>query len=181
MARVKVARADFYPSLNLSAVLGFQSFGLDNLLRGGSTFGTAGPAISLPIFRGGELQGQYRVARGSYDAAVADYDRTVTGAYQAVADAVVSQRALEVRLREQQQALADASAAYDITRQRYEGGLSRFVDVLTAQDRALQAQRVVADLQARAFTLDIALVRALGGGFAAPVAAASIDKDPIHG
>ena len=63
-ARVKVARADFYPSLSLSAVLGFQSFGLDNLLRGGSTFGSAGPAVNLPIFRGGQLQGQYRVARG---------------------------------------------------------------------------------------------------------------------
>jgi NodT family efflux transporter outer membrane factor (OMF) lipoprotein len=180
-SRVKVARADFYPSLSLSAVLGFQSFGLDNLLRGGSTFGSAGPAVNLPIFRSGQLQGQYRVARGGYDLAVADYDRTVTGAYQAVADAVVSQRALAVRLREQQQSLADASAAYDIARQRYEGGLSRFVDVLTAQDRALQARRIVADLQARAFTLDIALVRALGGGFPAPIAAAPIDKDPIHG
>ncbi|WP_241557210.1 efflux transporter outer membrane subunit [Croceibacterium ferulae] len=179
-ARVKVARADFYPSLSLSAVLGFQSFGLDNLLRGGSTFGSAGPAVNLPIFRGGQLQGQYRVARGTYDLAVADYDRTVTAAFQAVADAVVSQRALEVRLREQRASLADASAAYDIARLRYEGGLSRFVDVLTAQDRALQAQRIVADLQARAFTLDIALVRALGGGFSAP-AAAAINEDPTHG
>lgn len=180
-ARVKVARADFYPSLSLSAVLGFQSFGLDNLLRGGSTFGSAGPAVNLPIFRGGQLQGQYRVARGSYDAAVADYDSTVTAAYRSVADAVVSQRALEVRLSEQRQALADANAAYEIARMRYEGGLSRFVEVLTAQDRALQAQRAVADLEARAFTLDIALVRALGGGFSAPVAAAPTSKDPIDG
>jgi len=180
-ARVKVARADFYPSLSLSAVLGFQSFGLDNLFRGGSTFGSAGPAVSLPIFRGGQLQGQYRVARGSYDAAVADYDATVTAAFQSVADAVVSQRALAVRLGQQREALADASAAYEIARLRYEGGLSRFVEVLTAQDRALQAQRAVADLEARAFTLDIALVRALGGGFSAPTAAAPTSKDPIDG
>jgi outer membrane protein TolC len=97
-----------------------------------------------------------------------------------VADAVASQRALETRLSNARQALADANGAYEVARLRYEGGLSRFTDVLTAQDRALQSQRIVADLQARAFTLDVALVRALGGGFAAPTTAAT-DKDPNHG
>jgi NodT family efflux transporter outer membrane factor (OMF) lipoprotein len=170
-SRIKVARAAFYPSVKLSAVLGFQSFGLGNLFKGGSTFGSAGPAISLPIFRGGELQGRYRGARASYDESVANYDRTVTDAYRAVADAVVSQHALGIRLAESELALRDSQAAYAVARQRYEGGLSTFLDVLSAQDRALQALRTVADLKARAFTLDVALVRALGGGFTAPVAA----------
>ncbi len=180
-SRIKVARADFYPSFRLSAVLGFQSFGLGNLVNGGSTFGSVGPAISLPIFRGGELQGRYRVARGQYDLAVADYDRIVTGAYRAVADAVVSRRALDTRLAETRQSLVDADAAYGVARLRYEGGLSRFLDVLTAQDRTLQARRAVADLEARAFTLDVSLVRALGGGFVAPTDTALNSKDPIHG
>lgn len=180
---IKVARADFYPSVSLSAVFGFQSLGLDNLFKSGSSYGSAAPAVSLPIFRGGELQGRYRNARANYDEAVASYDRTVTDAYRAVADAVVSQRALAVRLSESRMALADAQAAYGIARQRYEGGLSRFTDVLTAQDRALQSQRTVADLEARAFTLDVALVRALGGGFSAPGAAAvsPIKKDENNG
>ncbi|KQN89924.1 multidrug transporter [Sphingomonas sp. Leaf67] len=179
-SRIKVARTDFYPSFSLSAVFGLQSLGLSNLVKGGSTAGSIGPAFSLPIFRGGELQGRYRVARGSYDAAVADYDRTVTDAYRAVADAVVSQRALTTRLTESQQSLTDAQAGYDVARQRFEGGLSRFTDVLVAQDRVLQARRIVADLQARAFTLDVALVRALGGGFTAP-ATAQQNKDLTHG
>jgi NodT family efflux transporter outer membrane factor (OMF) lipoprotein len=178
-SRIKVARADFYPSVRLSAVLGFQSFGLGNLFKSGSTAGTVGPAINLPIFRGGELQGRYRVARGNYDAAVADYDRTVTDAYRAVADAVVSQRALDTRLTQSRQALTDAQGAYDVARLRYEGGLSRFLDVLVAQDRVLQARRTVAALDARAFTIDIALVRALGGGFATP--AGQSNEDPTHG
>lgn len=182
-SRIKVARADFYPAIKLSAVFGFQSLGFANLLKGGSTFGNAGPAVSLPIFHGGTLQGRYRSARASYDEAVASYDATVTAAYRAVADAVVSQRALTTQLSERRQALADARAAYGIARQRYEGGLSRFVDVLTAQDRVLQAERGVADLEARAFTLDVALVRALGGGFSAPDSAASTSpsKDHTHG
>jgi NodT family efflux transporter outer membrane factor (OMF) lipoprotein len=181
-SRIKVARADFYPAINLSAVIGLQSFGLGNLINSGSTAGSVGPAISLPIFRGGELQGRYRGARASYDEAVASYDRTVTDAYRTVADAVVSQRAVAVQLAEQQRALTDARGAYDVARLRYEGGLSRFTDVLTAQDRALQAQRAVADLQARAFTLDVSLVRALGGGFVpATAAAAPTSKDLTHG
>lgn len=182
-SRIKVARAAFYPSVKLSAVLGFQSFGIGNLFKDGSSFGSAGPAISLPIFRGGELQGRYRNARATYDESVAKYDRTVTDAYRAVADAVVSQRALGVRLADSELALTDSQAAYSVARQRYEGGLSTFLDVLTAQDRALQALRTVADLKARAFTLDVALVRALGGGFAAPVATntISIDKDNDRG
>lgn len=164
-SRIKVARADFYPSVNLSAVFGFQSLGFGNLFKSGSSFGNAGPAVSLPLFRGGELQGRYRGARASYDEAVASYDQTVTQAYRAVADAVASRRALAIRLSESRASLADAQAAHAIARQRYEGGLSRFLDVLSAQDRALQSQRIVADLEARALSLDIALVRALGGGF----------------
>lgn len=180
-SRIKVTRADFYPSISLSAVFGLQSLGLGNLINSGSTAGSIGPALNLPIFRGGQLQGRYRVARGSYDAAVADYDRTVTDAYRAVADAVVSQRALTVRLNESRQSLADAQAGYDVARLRFEGGLSRFTDVLVAQDRVLQARRAVTELQARAFTLDVALVRALGGGFSAPMAVQRKDKDPTHG
>lgn len=177
-SRIKVARADFYPDVKLSAAFGLQSLGLGSLFNSGSTFGNAGPAISLPIFRGGALQGQYRHARGLYDAAVATYDQTVTDAYRAVADAVVSQRALATRLSESRAALVAAQAAYSVARQRYEGGLSRFTDVLTAQDRALQSQRTVADLQARAFTLDVALVRALGGGFSPTVAISRTLTDP---
>lgn len=175
-SRIKVARADFYPSVNISAMFGFQSLGLGNLLKAGSTVGSVGPAVTLPIFRGGALAGEYRGARGTYDAAVADYDRTVTDAYRAVADAVTSQRALTVRLAESRQALADAEAAYDIAKQRYKGGLSRFLEVLSAEDRTLQARRTVSDLEARAFTLDVSLVRALGGGFAAPAAPSIVSK-----
>jgi len=184
-SRIKMARADFYPAINVSAAFGLQSLGLDNLFKSGSTFGNAGPAISLPIFRGGELQGKYRAARASYDEAVGDYDRVVTDSYRAVADAVASQRALTGRLAEQRQALADARSAADIARQRYQGGLSRFLDVLSAQDRALQAERNVVDLEARAFSLDVSLVRALGGGFSVPTmpetARATISKDKING
>ena len=180
-SRIKVARADFYPSVNLSALIGFQSLGLSNLFDRGSTFGQAGPAISLPIFRGGQLAGQYKGARAGYDEAVANYDGAVATAFREVADAVTSQRALAIRLSESRQALADSEAAYGIARQRYEGGLSTFLDVLTAEERVLQNRQIVVDLEARAFTLDVQLVRALGGGFSNNNTATAARKDSTHG
>lgn len=178
-SRIKVARVDFYPAISLGALVGVQSIGLDNLTKGGSLFGNGGPAMSLPIFRGGALSGRYREARARYDEAVADYDETVIAAYREVADAVTSQRALADRLGQSRQALADSEEAYMIARKRYQGGLSTYLEVLTAEEKVLRARRSVADLGARAFALDVMLVRALGGGFTTTTA--HLAKDTPNG
>lgn len=177
-SRIKVARADFFPAVRLSALFGVQSLGLGNLVDGDSTFGHAGPAVSLPLFRGGALQGRYRGARADYDEAVADYDKTVLAAYQQVADAVTSQRSARLRFDDAQAAVAASQDAYDVARARYEGGLSNYLDVLTVQDRLLQARLTLAGLEADLRGLDITLIRVLGGGFE-PVVPAS--KDSTHG
>jgi len=164
-SRIKVARAAFYPNISLSGLIGLQSLGFDNLLKGSSTFGNVGPAVTLPIFHGGAISGQYRGARGKYDEAVARYNAGVVAALKQVADAVTSRNALAVRLNESRQALADAEEGNAIARKRYEGGLSTYLDVLNAEEGVLQARRIVAELETRVFTLDVAMVRALGGGF----------------
>lgn len=174
-SRIKVARADFYPAIRLSALFGVQALGLGDLIDGDATYGRAGPAISLPIFHGGSIQGRYRGARATYDEAVATYDQAVLSAYREVADAVTSQRAAGRRLLDARAALAASQDAYDVARMRYDGGLSNYLDVLTVQDRLLQARLAVAALDADLRSLDIALIRALGGGFA-PTAALSEDR-----
>ena len=163
--RIKAAKADFYPNVNLTAFLGVQSLGLDMLTKSGSGVGSVGPAISLPIFDSGHLQGAYRGARAEYDAAVATYDQTLTHALQEVADSAVSARALDARLSKGREALTASETAYDLVRQRYARGLGTYLDVLAAEDALVADRRAVADLETRAFTLDVALVRALGGGF----------------
>ncbi|MBV9511834.1 MAG: efflux transporter outer membrane subunit, partial [Caulobacteraceae bacterium] len=97
-SRIKVAKAEFYPNVNLTAFIGVQSLGLNVLTRAGSSMGSVGPAITLPIFESGRLQGNYRGARAEYDEAVAGYDETLTKALQDVADSAVSARALNARL-----------------------------------------------------------------------------------
>jgi len=164
--RVAQSKAAFYPNINLIAFIGGQSLHLDQLTRSGSDIGSVGPALSLPIFQGGRLRAGLRGAWADRDAAVAAYDATLTEALHSVADVVASQRALNVRLTESRQALAADEDAFRIARLRYDGALSDYQSVLLAEQAVLAQRRIVADLESRAFTLDVALVRALGGGFA---------------
>lgn len=164
-SRIAVAKADYFPAIRLGAMFGVQSFGIGNLFEDRSSFGSVGPAISLPLFRGGALEGRFRGARATYDEAVAMYDRTVIGAYQQVADAVTAQRLLAGQLEQARAARAASEEAYAIQRARYEGGLSTYLDVLQVEDRLLQARRAVIALEAAVRNADIDLIRALGGGF----------------
>lgn len=164
-SRVGGAKAQFYPDVNLAAFVGYQSLGISQLFASGSGIGSVGPAVTLPIFEGGRLRANLRGARADYAAAVASYDDTLSQALQQVADALASQRALTDRLGDSQRALNADEAAYRIARLRYEGGLANYQSVLLAEDAVLTARRTVADLEARAFTLDVQLVRALGGGY----------------
>jgi len=171
--RIDSARAAFYPNVNLAAFVGVQSLGLDRLLHGGSAIGSAGPAISLPLFEGGRLRGQLRGAQADYAAAVASYDDTLVRAMQEVADVATSERALGDELARTAAGVTAAQEAWRIQARRYEGGLTTALDVLSAEDAWLANRRTLSDLQSRAFALDISLQRALGGGYAEPAAARS--------
>lgn len=165
--RIDVARADFYPNISLSALVGLQSLGLSNLFSAGSEYGNGGAAISLPIFDGGRLQGNYRGARAEFDTAVATYDRTLIGALRDVADIVASRAATARQLAGRREALAAATEAAKLAGLRYRAGLDNQIVQLTAEDNMVTLSRAVADLEARELSLDIALIRALGGGYRA--------------
>jgi NodT family efflux transporter outer membrane factor (OMF) lipoprotein len=164
-ARIKQAKAAFYPDINLTGFVGVQSLYLDKLFSSGSDIGQVGPALRLPIFEGGRLRAGLRGAEADRDAAVAAYDGALTQALRDVADVTASEKALGQRLADARAALTANENAYRIARLRYEGQLSTYQSVLLAEQSVLAQRRVVADLESRAFALDIALVRALGGGF----------------
>ncbi|OYU70308.1 MAG: multidrug transporter [Alphaproteobacteria bacterium PA2] len=163
--RIDVARAGFYPNINIAAFLGLQSLGLDALTQAGSDIGQAGLALSLPIFEGGRIRAGYKGARADYDAAVAAYNQALVLALKDVADAAVSERSLSVQLAAARESLSAGEAAYRIARLRYEGGLSSYLVLLTAENTVIAQRRAVAQLEARALSLDASMVRALGGGF----------------
>ncbi len=181
--RIDQAKAGFYPSVNLLGFVGLQSLGIENLTKSGSDLGSIGPAISLPIFNTERLQGQLRGAHAEYEAAVATYNATLSEALREVADAATSRRSLDGELAASRAAVAAAAEAHQIVSRRYQGALATYLDVLTAEDQLISAQRAEAELETRALILDVALVRALGGGFSPETLGAqskTLNAEPKH-
>jgi NodT family efflux transporter outer membrane factor (OMF) lipoprotein len=167
------AQAQFYPDVRLSAFVGYQAFGLDNLFNQGNEAGSVGPAIYLPLFSGGRLKGQLTSAEAHYEEAVSVYDATLTQALREVADVVISANALDARIEKTQQAVTAAREAHQIASNRYKGGLATYLEVLTAEDALLNNERALVNLESQAFSLDLALIHVLGGGYEAPLVVAS--------
>lgn len=164
-ARIGVARADFYPSVNLAAVIGLQAVPVDLLFRQSSLTTQFGPALRLPIFDGGAIAARYQGARAEYDAAVAAYDATLLTAVRQVADAAASKRAIATQLAEAREAYSAAQAQLALVQQRVDAGLADNRAMLAEQRDVIAAERTVAALVARDRQADVALAVALGGGF----------------
>ena len=167
LREVDVARAQFYPNVNLTAFAGLSSLGLDRLLEAGSrTFG-AGPALSLPVFEGGRLRANLGARAAEVDAAVEGYNAALLRALREVADEVAALQSLERQQRAQADASAAAQAAFELALQRFQAGLGNFLTVLNAQTTVLAQSRAATELKARHLAAELALTRALGGGWAA--------------
>ncbi len=162
---IDVARAEFYPNINLTAFAGLSSIGLDNLLEQGSRVYGVGPAITLPLFAHNTLRGNLKQRYAGYDQAVAGYNRTLTDALQEVAVNIDAAHWLVEQQTQQRAALDTAEEAYRLATERYRAGLGNYLSVLQAQTAVLDRQRAGAALDARAMELRIDLIRALGGGF----------------
>jgi NodT family efflux transporter outer membrane factor (OMF) lipoprotein len=164
-SRIKRDKAAFYPNINLVGLIGLSALPLHDLTKNGSEVGSIGPALTLPIFEGGLLRADLEGSEAARDEAIATYDAAVVEALRQVADVATSFRSLSVQLSQSRAALASSEDAYRMAGVRYGTGLSTYSALLQVEQRVLLRRRAVADLQARAFALDVALVRALGGGF----------------
>jgi NodT family efflux transporter outer membrane factor (OMF) lipoprotein len=164
-ARIKMARADFYPNINLSAVAGLQSIGLDKLFQSGSSMTRFGPAISLPLFDRKNIKGRYLGAHAAYDESTAQYEATLIAAMREVADAVAGKQAIAATLADAESAAAAARNAHDIMKLRFGQGLANRLQLLAAEDGTIAAQSKVTELKLHNISLDLALIHALGGGF----------------
>jgi NodT family efflux transporter outer membrane factor (OMF) lipoprotein len=168
---VKAAEADFYPNVNLTAFVGFQSLGLAQLFDASDRVIGGGPALSLPLFNRGALEGALYGRQAQADMSVAQYNQTLLDAVREVADVVANWRATERETSQQERALDDAQRSYDLTSERYRAGLDNFLSVLSSQNQVLLAQALRAELQARRLSFSVELVRVLGGGYLAPASA----------
>lgn len=159
------AKAQFYPNINLNALIGLQAIGLGQLLGSGSLMSSMGPAIRLPIFDAGRLRANHAARVSDLDAAVTQYNQSVLAATQDVAEQLTRTADLAREEKATRDALTAAEEAHRLAMMRYQGGLSPYLTVLTVEAQLLAQKRALAALQGRRADLQISLVRALGGGF----------------
>jgi NodT family efflux transporter outer membrane factor (OMF) lipoprotein len=161
------AKAQFYPNVSLTGFAGLSSIGLGNLLQASSQQWGIGPAIHLPIFDAGRLRAGLKTKTADLDAAVDSYNAALLDAVRDVADQLASQQSIARQQTQQREAQAASEAAFDIAVQRYQAGLGNYLQVLSAETAVLAQRRLQVDLAARALDTQVALTRALGGGYAA--------------
>ena len=167
-SQIDVARAEFYPNIDLAASASLIAFGgAARLFSASSRDFAGGAALTLPIFDAGALRANLAGRNADYDVAVEQYNTTLVDAVRDVADQVVSIRSVNAQFADQELARVKTEQAYDVAVVRYRAGLTTYLTVLNAQTAVLQQQRADAELRARVLDLDVALTRALGGGYRA--------------
>ncbi|WWH25068.1 efflux transporter outer membrane subunit [Pseudomonas poae] len=164
-ANIGVARAAWYPDFSLTGLIGGQTQGVGNLLYAGNRYWALGPLVNLPIFNGGRLSANERQAKAEFEEASAQYRSQVLKAVREVEDNLAQLRDLQ-RQAEDEQAAADAAQhTQTLAMNSYQAGAVSYLEVVTAQTAALQAQRALQAVQTRQLQASVGLLTALGGGW----------------
>jgi NodT family efflux transporter outer membrane factor (OMF) lipoprotein len=164
-AQIGIAVSAYYPTITLGGTGGFESMQPGTWIQGPSALWSLGAQASELLFDAGKRHALTDAARHSYEAQTAAYRATVLAAFNDVEDQLSGLRILEQESTAEQQAVASAQHSYEISNQRYKGGVTGYLEVLTAEAALLQNQRTAVDLQTRQFVASVGLVRALGGGW----------------
>jgi NodT family efflux transporter outer membrane factor (OMF) lipoprotein len=164
-ANIEVARAEFYPSVNLAAFVGLQSVGLNQLLTNNSLISSVGPAVKLPILNGGRLRAALAGREADYDAIVANYNQLLVQAVREVTDSLT----ILQRVRAQSDVLrAQLESQRGLEKgalRRFEQGLEPRSALCEARIGRLTTELALTDLRATRALARISLIRALGGGY----------------
>jgi multidrug efflux system outer membrane protein len=166
-ARIGVAKAAFFPTIKLTGASGATTADLGLLLNPHSRFWSIGPSIQFPIFEGGRNSANLRAAEARYEQALASYRGAVLNAFREVEDSLSDISTLRAQSEAVNRALASARDTAALAAERYERGLSSYLDVVDAQRAVLQAERAAAQLTGQRTVSTILLAKAVGGGWRA--------------
>jgi NodT family efflux transporter outer membrane factor (OMF) lipoprotein len=164
-AQVGLAKAAYYPLVNITGEGGFNSGAITTLLQGPSVIWSAGPSALVTIFDVGRRRAFSDEAKAGYDFSVATYRETVLAAFQQVEDNLAALRILEQEAGVQTTAVQAAQRSLDLSITRYEGGVTSYLEVITAQNAALSDEVTAVNILGRRMSSAVLLVQALGGGW----------------
>jgi len=164
-ADIGQAKAAFFPQLTLTGLAGFQSVSLGDLFNSGSRTWQFGPTVTMPLFTGGRLRGNYQQAQARFEESLAFYQKTVQNAFREVSDALIAyQRTREFR--EKQQMLTESNrAATELSGVRYEGGVTSYLEVTYNQQQLFDSELLLAQARRDELLSLVQIYRALGGGW----------------
>jgi outer membrane protein, multidrug efflux system len=178
-AQIGVAKAAYYPSIDLFATAGTQVSDLAKLANASSIFWAIGANVAESIFTGGARRAQVQYAQAGFDANVATYRNTVLNAFREVQDGLTGLTVLAQAQDAQQLSVDAARRTLDISTNRYDGGLVSYLDVVTAQQNLLSNEQQMVTIQGQRLLTSVLLVKALGGGWDASSLAAVQAKSKL--
>src|SRR5713101_793855 len=178
--QIGIARAAYFPTVNLDGTAGFAGTQGSNWFSWPSGFWAVGPALAETLFDAGRRRATSESARANFDAEVASYRQASLTAFQEVEDNVAALRILENETQQQQQAVASSRESLQLFTNRYKGGVDTYLQVITAQTIELANERNDIDILRRRLDASVLLIKALGGGWNAsnlPTFGASTVRD----
>jgi len=164
-ANIGAARAAFFPRITLTASFGTASTQLSGLFKGGTWAWTGTGQLLQPLFDAGRNQANLEFARASFDVAVAQYEHSIQTAFREVSDGLAGRATLGEQLRAQAAQTNALAIAYRLADLRYRSGAASFLDSLDAARTLFAAQILLVQTQALQLQNQVALYRALGGGW----------------
>lgn len=163
-ADVGAARAAFFPQISLTASFGYASTSLDGLFDPSRQVWRFAPQLTVPLFQGGRLRAELRLAKVRKSEAVAQYERAIQIAFREVADALAGTATFDRQIEAQLQAVSAAERRLDLSGQRYRAGLDGRLELLDGQRQLYAARQALLELRREKTSNAVALYKALGGG-----------------
>jgi NodT family efflux transporter outer membrane factor (OMF) lipoprotein len=164
-AEVGLAKTAYYPLVNIMGSGGFESGSITTLLQGPSAMWTVGGSLVQTLFDGGRRHALNDEARATYDSEVASYRETVLAGFQQVEDNLAALRILEHEAGVQASAVQAAQRSLDLSNTRYDGGVTSYLEVITAQNAALTDEVTAVNILGRRMASAVLLIQAIGGGW----------------
>jgi multidrug efflux system outer membrane protein len=162
---IGIAKAAFFPSIQLTGAAGVESVELKDIFNWESRAWSFGPNINLPLFEGGRNRAGLQRAKAAYQESVAQYRSQVLVAFREVEDGLVGLRLLKEQFEAQMRAVDGAKQVANLSLIRYKEGLASYLEVVVADRTELESEILAYDLNGQRIVTTVQLIKALGGGW----------------